>query len=105
MLDVGGWPSQGTSSVRTWWKPSSQSSAVHTPPGSQLWCGKGLVVLARPCLGDEGIPGAEVWRGLGNGENWAGRGQSTMWRLWVELAFGFNQYLRRNGFTLENGWH
>ena len=53
MLDVGGWPSRGTSSMRTWW-----SSAVHTPPGSQLWCGKGLVVLARPCLGDEGVAGA-----------------------------------------------
>ena len=73
MLDVGGWPSRGTSSVRTWWRPLCQSSAVHTPPGSQLWCGEGLMDLAQPCLGDEGVAGAGDVAGIGDGENSAGR--------------------------------
>ena len=60
MLDVGGWPSR---------RPLCQSSAVHTPPGSQLWCGEGLMVLAQPCLGDEGVAGAGDVAGIGDGEN------------------------------------
>ena len=42
--------------------------------------------------------------GWGIGRTGQGGWQSTAWRLWVELAFGFNQYLRRNVFILENGW-
>ena len=58
--------------MRTWLRPLCQSSAVHTPPGSQLWCGEVLVVLARPFLGDEGVAGAGDVAGIGDGEIWAG---------------------------------
>ena len=51
--------------MRTWWRPLCQSSAVHTPLGAQLWCGKGLMVVARPCLGDEGVAGAGEVAGVG----------------------------------------
>ena len=47
---------------------------------------------SRVCGGDweMGRSGRDGWQ------------STTCW--WVELAFGFNQYLRRNVFILENGW-
>ena len=62
--------------MRTWWRPLCQSSAVHTPPGSQLWCGEGLVVLARPFLGDEGVAGAGDVAGIGGWGDLGGMGDS-----------------------------